>query len=150
MTSLDQTGDGHFSPIAGYHSERDLVLVLDVARFKYPPYWVPLSSLWAAMSHVDPHTGLTRGYYVISGWDDHVTMEATKENNNTPHHSISQVAPSSMICERSSEILGSPKPTATPPGIGVCPPRIRTWQDVKKDSPSEVCCLKKAVQSPLT
>ncbi|PNH12509.1 Glutathione gamma-glutamylcysteinyltransferase 3 [Tetrabaena socialis] len=32
-----QTGDGHFSPIGGYHRERDLVLVLDVARFKYPP-----------------------------------------------------------------------------------------------------------------
>ncbi len=25
-----QTGDGHFSPIGGYHREKDLVLILDV------------------------------------------------------------------------------------------------------------------------
>jgi glutathione gamma-glutamylcysteinyltransferase len=37
---LDQTGDGHFSPIGGYHAPSDSVLILDVARFKYPPYWV--------------------------------------------------------------------------------------------------------------
>ncbi|MEO5767719.1 MAG: phytochelatin synthase family protein, partial [Polyangia bacterium] len=43
---LGQTGGGHFSPIAGYHPARDLVLILDVARFKYPPHWVPLSALW--------------------------------------------------------------------------------------------------------
>ena len=36
---LDQTGSGHFSPIGGYHAARDLVLILDVARFKYPPHW---------------------------------------------------------------------------------------------------------------
>ena len=47
-----QTGDGHFSPIGGYHAGRDLVLILDVARFKYPPHWVPLSMLYEAMSHV--------------------------------------------------------------------------------------------------
>jgi glutathione gamma-glutamylcysteinyltransferase len=39
-TYLGQTGIGHFSPIGGYHKEKQLVLVLDVARFKYPPYWV--------------------------------------------------------------------------------------------------------------
>ncbi len=39
---LGQTGDGHFSPIGGYHPDRDLVLILDVARFKYPPHWVSL------------------------------------------------------------------------------------------------------------
>lgn len=30
-------GDGHFSPLGGYHEGRDLVLILDTARFKYPP-----------------------------------------------------------------------------------------------------------------
>ena len=35
---LGQTGDGHFSPIAGYDAQSDHVLVLDVARFKYPPW----------------------------------------------------------------------------------------------------------------
>ena len=32
--TFSQTGDGHFSPVGGYHKERDLVLILDVARFK--------------------------------------------------------------------------------------------------------------------
>jgi hypothetical protein len=27
--AFGQTGDGHFSPIGGYHSARDLVLILD-------------------------------------------------------------------------------------------------------------------------
>ena len=30
--ALGQTGDGHYSPIGGYHSATDQVLVLDVAR----------------------------------------------------------------------------------------------------------------------
>lgn len=31
---LHQTGSGHFSPIGGYCESKDLVLILDVARFK--------------------------------------------------------------------------------------------------------------------
>ena len=34
------TGSGHYSPVAGYHPGQDLVLILDTARFKYPPYWL--------------------------------------------------------------------------------------------------------------
>ena len=64
--ALGQTGDGHFSPVGGYHPQRDLVLVLDVARFKYPPFWVPLGDLWASMGRVDEITGMTRGYFVVS------------------------------------------------------------------------------------
>lgn len=55
--TLKQTGTGHFSPIGGYCAERDLVLILDVARFKYPPHWVPLAALYEAMKDVDPETG---------------------------------------------------------------------------------------------
>lgn len=61
-----QTGSGHFSPIGGYHTESDMVLILDVARFKYPPHWVPLSLLWEAMNTVVEVTGRHRGYaYII-------------------------------------------------------------------------------------
>jgi glutathione gamma-glutamylcysteinyltransferase len=56
---LEQTGDGHYSPIAGYHRDRDLALVMDVARFKYPPHWVPISSLWNAMTPIDVCRGGT-------------------------------------------------------------------------------------------
>ena len=62
---LEQTGDGHYSPVGGYHRERDLVLLLDVARFKYPPHWAPLSLLWEAMQPADPVTGRPRGYLML-------------------------------------------------------------------------------------
>jgi len=63
--SLGQTGTGHFSPIAGYHAASDHALVLDVARFKYPSYWVPVEKLWEAMKFVDEDTGMSRGYTVV-------------------------------------------------------------------------------------
>jgi hypothetical protein len=66
---LGQTGDGHFSPIGGYHKEKELVLIMDVARFKYPPYWVPLQQLWEAMAEQDSQTHQPRGYFVVSGWN---------------------------------------------------------------------------------
>jgi glutathione gamma-glutamylcysteinyltransferase len=60
--SLDQTGSGHFSPLAGYHVESDRVLVLDVARFKYPAHWVRVPELFQSMRSVDPATGRGRGW----------------------------------------------------------------------------------------
>jgi glutathione gamma-glutamylcysteinyltransferase len=62
---LDQTGSGHFSPIGGHHAARDLVLVLDVARFKYPPHWVAAEKLFAAMQSHDPTTGKSRGWLAL-------------------------------------------------------------------------------------
>lgn len=62
---LGQTGDGHFSPLAGYHRERDLALILDVARFKYPPHWVSIKDLWQAMNELDPTTGRSRGFVIL-------------------------------------------------------------------------------------
>ncbi|ESQ44598.1 hypothetical protein EUTSA_v10003193mg [Eutrema salsugineum] len=61
-----QTGTGHFSPIGGYNAERDMALILDVARFKYPPHWVPLKLLWEAMDSIDQSTGKRRGFMLIS------------------------------------------------------------------------------------
>ena len=60
--AVGQTGTGHYSPIGGYHPARDLVLLLDVARFKYPPHWLPLERLAAAMHPHDPATGRPRGW----------------------------------------------------------------------------------------
>ncbi|XP_061343394.1 glutathione gamma-glutamylcysteinyltransferase 3-like isoform X2 [Gastrolobium bilobum] len=64
--AFNQTGSGHFSPLGGYHAERDMVLILDVARFKYPPHWVPLTLLWNAMNTIDEATGHHRGYMIVS------------------------------------------------------------------------------------
>ncbi|MDB4943286.1 MAG: hypothetical protein JWP97_2820 [Labilithrix sp.] len=63
--AIGQSGGGHFSPIGGYHAKRDLVLVLDVARFKYPPHWVSAERLWDAMRGVDPSTGRARGWMLL-------------------------------------------------------------------------------------
>jgi glutathione gamma-glutamylcysteinyltransferase len=62
---LGQTGAGHFSPIGGYHAASDAVLVLDVARFKYPPHWVPLPVLFEAMRAEDAATGRARGWLTL-------------------------------------------------------------------------------------
>ncbi|KAJ3067015.1 hypothetical protein HDU98_009751, partial [Podochytrium sp. JEL0797] len=63
---LHQTGDGHFSPVGCFHEETGMVLVLDVARFKYPSYFVKLDVLYEAMKPVDKVTGKSRGYFVLS------------------------------------------------------------------------------------
>jgi glutathione gamma-glutamylcysteinyltransferase len=63
--ALGQTGAGHFSPIGGYHAARGLVLVLDVARFKYPPHWVSAERLWLAMRPIDPSTARARGWMTL-------------------------------------------------------------------------------------
>lgn len=66
-TALGQTGTGHFSPVAAYHAPSDSALVLDIARFKLPPYWVPLRALYEAMLPHDAATGLPRGYALLAG-----------------------------------------------------------------------------------
>jgi glutathione gamma-glutamylcysteinyltransferase len=62
---LGQTGEGHFSPIAAYHEESDHALVLDVARFKYAPYWVSISKLYEAMQPLDGASNEPRGWFVL-------------------------------------------------------------------------------------
>lgn len=46
---FNQTGTGHFSPIGAYEETADMVLVMETARFKYPPFWVKLDLMWDAM-----------------------------------------------------------------------------------------------------
>lgn len=63
---LSQTGSGHFSPIGAFDQESDKVLILDVARFKYPPHWVQLELLWNAMRSLDKATHLPRGWVILT------------------------------------------------------------------------------------
>jgi len=78
--SLGQTGDGHFSPLAAYHAPTDSVLVWDVARFKYPPYWTSLSQLYDAMQPQDETTHQSRGWYVLSS----LSKEELQEEHRRP------------------------------------------------------------------
>ena len=51
--ALGQIGTGHFSPIGGYAEREDSFLIMDVAKYKYPPVWVPAARLYASMATVD-------------------------------------------------------------------------------------------------
>jgi hypothetical protein len=63
---LGQSGAGHISPIGAFSRATDRLLVLDVASYKYPYTWVPVSKLWAAMNTVDSGSGRRRGYLLVS------------------------------------------------------------------------------------
>jgi len=62
---VGQTGDGHFSPIGGYHLATDHILLLDTARFKYPPHWLPLELMFEAMRELDSATHRSRGWLML-------------------------------------------------------------------------------------
>jgi hypothetical protein len=64
--ALGQIGHGHFSPIGAYDSKTDSVLILDVAKYKYPPVWTKTSDLFNAIQGIDPTSGKSRGIAQIT------------------------------------------------------------------------------------
>ena len=65
--ALGQQKGGHFSPLAAYDKDSDRFLILDVARYKYPPVWVKADELFAAMNTKDSdNDDRSRGYVLIS------------------------------------------------------------------------------------
>ncbi len=64
--TIGQAGGGHISPLAAFHAPSDRVLLLDVARYRYPSVWVPVEALWRAMRTLDSDSGLSRGLVVVS------------------------------------------------------------------------------------
>jgi hypothetical protein len=59
----------HVSPVGAYDAINDLVLILDVDRNYYVPYWVPATTLLVAMFKQfpsGPQQGKSGGYYVIA------------------------------------------------------------------------------------
>eukprot|EP01063_Lacrimia_lanifica_P015583 TRINITY_DN22289_c0_g1_i1.p1 TRINITY_DN22289_c0_g1~~TRINITY_DN22289_c0_g1_i1.p1 ORF type:complete len:402 (+),score=151.70 TRINITY_DN22289_c0_g1_i1:97-1302(+) len=62
---IGQTGSGHFSPLAALHPASSQALVLDTARFKYPPFWVGVRTMYDSMEEHDSATGRPRGWYLI-------------------------------------------------------------------------------------
>jgi hypothetical protein len=62
---ITQEGGGHFSPLAAYDSKSDRFLVLDTARYKYPPFWVKAQDLWDAMNTIDADAKAKRGFLII-------------------------------------------------------------------------------------
>lgn len=66
-SAIGEEAYGHFSPLAAYDAAADRFLILDVARYKYPPAWVTAPELFNAMNTPDPdNAGKTRGYALIT------------------------------------------------------------------------------------
>ena len=66
--ALGEQIGGHISPLGAYDEKSDRFLILDVARYKYPPVWVKTADLFEAMNTPDPdNDNKTRGYVLISG-----------------------------------------------------------------------------------
>ncbi|MDM7951600.1 MAG: phytochelatin synthase family protein [Cyanobium sp. CZS 25K] len=63
--SLGQAGGGHIAPLAAFHAPSDRVLILDVARYRYPSVWVPVADLWKAIRTLDRTSGRSRGLVMI-------------------------------------------------------------------------------------
>jgi hypothetical protein len=65
--AIGQERGGHISPLAAFDAESDRFLILDVARYKYPPVWVKTADLYAAMNTTDSdNANKTRGYVLLS------------------------------------------------------------------------------------
>lgn len=78
--TVKQVGSGHVSPLAAYHRKTDRFLVMDVARYKYPPSWVTAIDLYTAMNTIDPGSNKTRGYVVVTK----EAPEPKKKKSNRP------------------------------------------------------------------
>ena len=64
--TLGQVGGGHWSVLAAYDAQTDSVLILDVAKYKYSPVWVKISTLQKAIDTLDTTSNESRGLVVVS------------------------------------------------------------------------------------
>ena len=65
--AIGQEKFGHISPLAAYDADTDRFLILDVARYKYPPVWVSAKELYGAMNTTDAdNENKTRGFVLIA------------------------------------------------------------------------------------
>ncbi|MGC2457298.1 MAG: phytochelatin synthase family protein [Gallionellaceae bacterium] len=63
---LGQVGGGHWSVLAAYDAASDHVLILDVAKYKYSPVWVGISTLQKAIDTIDSTSNKARGLVLVS------------------------------------------------------------------------------------
>ena len=63
---LGQVGGGHWSVLAAYDAQSDRVLILDVAKYKYPPVWVSVNMLRQAIASLDSASNQARGLVIVS------------------------------------------------------------------------------------
>jgi hypothetical protein len=65
--ALGEEAGGHISPLAAYDGKSDRFLILDVARYKYPPVWVKTTDMFGAMNTPDAvNDNKTRGFVLVT------------------------------------------------------------------------------------
>ena len=65
--ALGEQPGGHISPLAAYDAKADRFLILDVARYKYPPVWVKTTDIFDAMNTPDAaNDNKTRGFVLVT------------------------------------------------------------------------------------
>lgn len=62
---IGEAGGGHWSPLGAYDAASDSVLILDVARYKYPPVWVPVEAAYQAALSEDSVSRKSRGILLV-------------------------------------------------------------------------------------
>jgi hypothetical protein len=67
--NLEQVGGGHWSVLAAFDAETDRALILDVAKYKYPPVWVGIDRLREAMATLDTTSNQSRGLVIVNKKD---------------------------------------------------------------------------------
>lgn len=64
--TFGQVGGGHWSVLAAFDEDSDKVLILDVAKYKYPPVWVNIDALRQAIATLDTTSQKARGLVLVS------------------------------------------------------------------------------------
>ncbi len=64
--NLGQVGGGHWSVLAAFDAQSDSALILDVAKYKYAPVWVGISTLRQAISTIDSTSNMARGLVIVT------------------------------------------------------------------------------------
>eukprot|EP00798_Chlamydomonas_sp_ICE-L_P029393 gene29393-5748_t len=68
--NFTEQGEGHHSPVAAYNEAEDMVLVMDVSRYKhtawYTAWWTSVSSLFKATCSSDAVSKSVRGFLQVS------------------------------------------------------------------------------------
>lgn len=64
--TLGQVGGGHWSVLAAFDTQSDSALILDVAKYKYPPVWVGIHALRQAIATIDTTSNKARGLVIVS------------------------------------------------------------------------------------
>lgn len=124
---LGEAGGGHMSPIAAFEPASDMLLLLDVSRYKYPAVWVNLSMLFAAMNTTDSSSGLSRGWVTVAVPRNLSALpplpQAPPDVNFTTVRACLAALPSDdpydvATCTRGGVVL-TPAPVCAPPGRAI-------------------------------